>query len=122
MFGAEGVSRARNVAVAPLEANARDQLERAHAITRDGACVTQKLSHRVQITQCTQRRGGFFRPWEKLQHRAGDNTQRTFGTDEQMAQRVAGVVFAQRSHAIPHAPIGQHDLKAQNQIACVAVT
>ena len=67
-----------------------------------------------------QRRRPRPRRREQLQHRRGDDAERALGADEQLLEVVAGVVLAQAAQAVPDAPVGQHDLEAEHELARVA--
>ena len=68
--------------------------------------------------ECSHRRCG---PREQFARRRGDDAERAFRADEQIAQVVAGVVLAQRLEAIEHAAVGQHDFEAEHEVAHHAV-
>ncbi len=61
------------------------------------------------------------RPREQLQRRSGDDPERALGADEQVLEVVAGVVLAQLGEEIGDAPVGEHDLDAERQVARVAI-
>ena len=48
-------------------------------------------------------------------------TERALGADEQVAQVVAGIVFAQTAHAIPDVSAWQHDFEAEGEFACISI-
>ena len=58
---------------------------------------------------------------EQLQRRGGDDAERAFAADEQVAQVVAGVVLAQPAQAVPDLAVGGDDLEAEAQVARRAV-
>src|SRR6266705_2221756 len=58
---------------------------------------------------------------KELQDRRRDHAERSFGTDEELLQVIAGVVLAQAAQALPHLPGGQHDLESQREFAGIAV-
>ena len=58
---------------------------------------------------------------EQAQHRGRDDAQRAFGADEELLHVVAGVVLAQAPQPVPDAPVRQHHLEAQHQVAHGAV-
>jgi hypothetical protein len=68
--------------------------------------------------ECSQRPG---RAREKFARCGRDDAQRSFRADEQIAQIVAGVVFAQRLESIEHPTIGQHHFETKDQVAHHAV-
>ena len=55
-----------------------------------------------------------------LQHRRGDNAQRSLGSDKELAETVSGVVFAQTPQTIPDGAVGQDDLEAKHEVASIA--
>ena len=58
---------------------------------------------------------------KQLEHGRRDDAERAFRADEQVSQVVAGVVLLQGLEAVPDAPVGQHHLEAEHQLARVAV-
>ena len=58
---------------------------------------------------------------EQLHGGCGDDAQRAFAADEQVAQVVAGVVLAQALEAVPDLALGRHHFQAQAQIAGIAI-
>ncbi|MNU96139.1 hypothetical protein D3C71_861670 [compost metagenome] len=58
---------------------------------------------------------------EELQGGAGDDAERAFAADVQVAQVVAGVVLAQAAQPVPDLAFGRHHFQAQRQVARVAV-
>ncbi len=61
------------------------------------------------------------RPRKQLQRRRRHHAQRALCADEEMLEIVTGIVLAQPAQPVPHAPIRQHSLDAQHQIAHHAV-
>jgi len=57
----------------------------------------------------------------ELHGRGGDDAQRAFAADEQVAQVVAGVVLAQARQAVPDLALRGDHLQAQAQLARVAI-
>ena len=51
----------------------------------------------------------------------GDDAERAFRADEQIAQVVARVVLAQRLETFEHAAVGQHDFESEHEVAHHAV-
>src|SRR5581483_10255185 len=98
-----------------------DEFERRHGIARERAGAIEKLRYRGEFAERAQRRGGFARPWKQLEHGGRDDAERAFRADKQLAQRIAGVVLAQRAQAIPDAPIRQHDFKSEREVTRIAV-
>ena len=65
--------------------------------------------------------GKIARPRHQFQNSGGDDAERAFGADEQLAEAVSGVVFAQAPEAVPDASIRQNDLQSKHLIARIAV-
>ena len=61
------------------------------------------------------------RPRKQFQHGGGDDAERSFGADENMAQVVAGIVLLQLAQEVHDAAIGQHHLDADNEFAGDAI-
>ena len=57
----------------------------------------------------------------QLHGRGGDDAQRAFAADHQVAQVITRVVFAQATQAVPDLALGGHDFEAQTQLAGVAI-
>ena len=60
-------------------------------------------------------------PRMQLQRRRGDDAERAFAADEEVAQVVAGVVLAQARQAVPDLALGRHHLEAEAELARIAV-
>ena len=67
--------------------------------------------------------GGFHRVrfWEQPQRRRGDDAERAFGADEQVAQIVAGIVLLQLRQRVQHAPVGEHHFQPERHLARHAI-
>ena len=100
---------------------ARQILEGAHRGLVAVAEAAEQRQRRVLVAHGAEGDRGFPCAREQPQHGGGDEAQRALGAHEQMAQRVAGVVLAQPTQAIPDLPIRQHHFQAQHQFARVAV-
>ena len=86
------------------------------------ACAQAEQRHALfQRAGGGQRGARGRRPRLQLQRGRGDDAQRAFAADEQVAQVVAGVVLAQARQAVPHLAVGGHHLQAQAQLARIAV-
>jgi hypothetical protein len=90
----------------------------AQRVTR-GAVQAQGGRH---IRHRQPGRGGLSGLREELAARCGDETQRAFGTDEQLLQVIARVVLAQAAQAVEHPAIRQHHFKPEHQLARGAKT
>ena len=110
-----------NVLQDQVERDARHELERRDRIAGERAQARQQRDRRLRIgdaDECSERPRG---PREQFARRGGDDAERAFRADEQIAQVVAGVVLAQRLEAIEHAAVGQHDFEAEHEVAHHAV-
>ena len=58
---------------------------------------------------------------KQLQRRRGDDAERAFGADEEVAQVVAGVVLFQLRQAVEDAAVGQHHLEPERHLARHAI-
>ena len=100
---------------------AADQLERGNRITAFTPGKRQKVKGRIRSgdgNPCGRDMAGL---WKQFQTRLGDNAKRPFGPDKQIAQVIAGIILAQFRKPVPHAAIGQNNLKPQHQIAGIAI-
>ena len=57
----------------------------------------------------------------ELERGGGDDAQRAFAADVEVAQVIAGIVFAQARQAVPDLAGGGHHFEAQAEVACIAV-
>ena len=93
-----------------------------------GQAGVQSLARQSQQIDCGLQRG-HSRPHGGLQGRqrkqlergGRDDAQRAFAADQQMAQVVAGIVFAQAVQAVPDPALRRNGLQPQAQLACIAV-
>ena len=51
----------------------------------------------------------------------GDDAERAFGADEEIAQVVAGIVFFQLRQAVENTPVGQHHFQPERHLARHAI-
>ena len=58
---------------------------------------------------------------KQFQRRRGDDAERPFGADEEIAQVVAGVVFFQLRQPVQHPPVGEHDFQPERHLARHAI-
>jgi hypothetical protein len=107
---AQRLARAGNVTQHHVQRRARDEFAAGDRIPRLGAGSGQDGDRGVQVGQRQHRRDLLARAREQLQHRGGDDAQRAFRAAEQVAQIVAGVVFAQATQHVQDATVGQDDL------------
>ena len=119
--GGERTSQLRKVAAHEVERKPVHDLEprepRAEAFVRE----------REQRGRGGDRRQGRHRRRDRggarvqLQRRRGDDRERSFAADQEVAQVVAGVVLAQAREAVPDATFGGDRLDAETELARVAV-
>ncbi len=104
-----------------LDAEPRHQFE---AGQRRAAEACGQVEKRERIFDRVEAREGDLmaeRLREKLQHRAGDDAERAFGADEEVAQVVAGIVLLQPAQPVPDLARRQHDFEAEAELAHVAI-
>ena len=104
-----------------IGAQPRHQFERLIAA---GSCDWKRPNRsqrRLGRGDRAERHAGLARPRHQFQHRGGDDAERAFGADEQLAQAIAGVVLAQPAQPVPHRAIRQHHLQPEHQVARIAV-
>ncbi len=94
---------------------------------------TRQPRTQVLVRQAQQRHGVFHRRHGspccearcgngvELQGRGGNDAQRAFAPDKQIAQVVAGIVFSQAGEAVPDLALRGDDFNAQAQLARIAV-
>ncbi len=104
-----------------VQRRARDQLERRDGAARQPLGFAQQAHGRVRRRHRDEGYRARARLRHQLEHRGGDDAQRSFGADEQVFQVVAGVVLAQAPQRRVDAPIGQHRLDAEHQVPHIAV-
>ena len=86
------------------------------------SCASDKKVHRgLRRGHGDEGRLARLRLREQLHHGGGDDAQRAFRADEQVAQVIAGIVLAQAFQSVPHPAIGEHHLEAEAEIARVAI-
>ena len=104
-----------------VKACAVEVLEGHHRVAGEFARAAQQAQRRLGIADRDERHLHLARARAQLQHRGGDDAERPFAGQEQLAQRVAGVVLAQPAQAVPDRAVGQHHLEAEHLFASVAV-
>ena len=119
---AERIARARIVGEHEFHADARHDLEAGDLLAE-----AQRARSSTAPARAPGRRGRRTR-WRGARGRANSFSdaavmiaERAFGADEQVLEVVAGVVLAQLGEEIGDAPVGQHHLDAERQVARVAV-
>ena len=117
----ERIARARIVGEHEFHADARHQLEAGDLLAEALARHFQQRQRVLRIGEADEGGRARARPGEQLQRRGGDDPQRALGADEQVLEIVAGVVLAQLGKEIGDAPVGEHDLDAERQVARVAI-
>ncbi len=110
-----------NVAHREFDRDARQVFERRDAVARGFAQAREQIDRGLHAGHRDER--GLDRAWlrEQLQACGGDDPERAFRADEEVAQVIPRVVLAQARQAVDDATVGQHDLEAQHQIARHAV-
>ena len=83
--------------------------------------VSEQLDRRGERRQRRLRRHRCARPRVQPQRGGGDDRERAFAADDEVAQVVAGVVLAQAAEAVPDAAVGRDRLDAEAELARVAV-
>ena len=104
-----------------LDHVADDQLEARHRAADARLRQIEQLQRGGRRGHADERGFHRARAREQLQHRGGDDAERAFGADENLAQVVAGVVLLQLREKIHDAAVGQHDLEPEHEIARDAV-
>ena len=103
----------RKVFVHQAQRELAHDLETRQARAQVAMGQAQKLHCRFQRGQGDQ--CGHLGPWcgVELHDRRGDDAQRAFGPDKQVAQVVAGIVLAQAGQAIPYLALRCHHFQPQ---------
>ena len=104
-----------------FQARAGDVFECLNGVVMKSATQHQQLQRRVHRWNGTKSQGQIARSRHQFQDSGGDDAERTFGADEQLAEAVSGVIFPQAPEAVPDASIGQNDLQSQHLIARISV-
>src|SRR5580765_2672546 len=97
------------------------QLEPREPLTSLLEGPAEQVQGPLRILERDHRRGAGLGHREKLQDRRGDHPQRPFRSNEELLEIVAGIVLAQSAQAVPDLPRGQDNLKAQQELARVAI-
>ena len=118
---AKRVASAGSVREDGVDAAPRDQLECGEPVAARGAQRRQQFNRACRALRRDPGRRRRGRPRKQLEDRGGDDAERALGADEQLLQVVAGVVLAQAAQPVPYAPVGQHHLQPEHQLARVAV-
>ena len=104
-----------------FECDARNELEARDAAA--GALVGE-IEQRERCVRGGQADEGGLdraRAREQAQHRSGDDAERAFSADEDVAQVVAGVVLLELAQIVEHASVGEHDFESHHQFARDAI-
>ncbi len=104
-----------------MQAGAAHEFETGQRGAEPSAGARQDFHGVIDAVQRQQRRAGRDRARVQLEGGSGDDAQRAFAADVQVAKVVAGVVLAQAAQAVPDLAFGGHDLQAQREIARVAI-
>ena len=97
-----------------------EELERGQR-ERRRARGAEERQHRRQIGDGEEHDVGARGQACQLQRRFGDDAERAFGADEQLAQVAAGVVLLERAVELEHGAVHEHDLEAEHPVARQAV-
>jgi hypothetical protein len=109
------------VAGRELDRDARDELERAHAIAAGAAQCRQQLDRRGGIAHGSERRRPRTQRGIELHAGGRDHAERAFRAEEQGLDVVAGIVLAQTGEGFEHATVGQHHFESEHELARHAV-
>ena len=121
VLGGERIACARHVLQNESENDVGHDLEGGEAVARP-SCARPNSASAVSGSGSADEGGGLLRRLgEELQDRGRDDAERPFRADEQVLQVVARVVLLEAPEAVPDAPVGQHHLEAERQLARVAV-
>ena len=119
--GGQGLRQLRKVAPHQVQRKLVHHLKAGQAGAQAGLRQAQQGQALRQRLASGQGRDLGRRHREQLERGGGDDAQRAFAADEQIAQVVAGVVLAQATQALPDLALGRHHLQAQAQLAGIAV-
>ena len=118
--GPKGDASIGDVAKHEVYAGARHEFEgvrRSPHLSR----TTASRECRFRIPHCDESSRPSLGFREQLQHRAGDDSERAFGADEEIAQGITGIVLAQGCETIPNATVRQGHFEAEGQFPHRAV-
>ena len=104
-----------------VDALARHDLEAGHAAGGELGGKPKQIDRGLHRRDRRPRGLDRLRPRHQPQHRRGDDAERAFRADEQVAQVVAGVVLLQLVEVVQDAAVGQHHLEAERMRARDAV-
>ena len=99
-----------------LDLAARHYFETAEPVADGAAQALHDLQGLLDALAFEQRQGRAARRRKQLQHSRGDDAERSFGADEELLERVARIVLAQRAQAVEDASIRQHHFQPEHQI------
>ncbi len=118
---ASGIAGAFGVAEDEFDADPRHQLETRQLARAHFMGEIEKPGHLFETGEADKGRRLAFRGRHQLQHRRGDDAERAFRADEQVAQIVAGIVLPERPQAVPDAAIGEHHFEPEHEAARIAI-
>ena len=118
----KGVAREIVVLKHELDADAGQQFEGLQGAAHARLAKIQQLQRSAGIGETDKRRDAGARTREQLQRRRGDHPERSLRADHQPREIIAGVVLAQLGETGQNAPVGQHRLDAQREIARGAIS
>ena len=85
-----------------------------------GAAEHEQVQGRLRGGDGAEGERQIARARHQFQHSPGDDAESAFGSDEELAETVSGVVFAQAPQSVPDCAVGQDDLETENEVARVA--
>jgi hypothetical protein len=104
-----------------VEGIRRHELKAGERTSQTRHCPIQKRDRFVERVQGGKCDHAGRRQRIELEYRRGDDAERAFRADEQVAQGVGGIVLSQASQAVPDPAIRGHHFQPEAQIARIAV-
>ena len=104
-----------------VDALTRHQLAGGDVVLAGGVGAAQQRHRGLGGGHGDPRGGDVLGLGPDLQHRLGDDAERAFGADMEVAQIVAGIVLLERAQAVPYLALRRDHLDAQHKLAGVAV-
>ena len=121
VLAGKGIADADAVTDGEVHCDRGDQLEGGQLAGGLAARDLQQLERRLRRLQPDKGGLDAARLGKQFQRRGGDDAERAFGADKQVAQIVAGIVLLQLRQAVEDAPVGQHHFEAERHLARHAV-
>ena len=104
-----------------IETAALQQLETGDLLAQPAAHQPQQLHRRIGVGHGDEGGLALARLREQPQHGRRDDADGALAADEQLLHVEAGIVLAQAAQTVPDAPVGQHHLQPQHEVAGIAV-